>query len=339
MSVGCLSASLAGSVAFVAVAGGAALALRPLSGDGELWIWAALAAGGCALAAVVALVQIPDARREMRTLQDAASGVLPADGAAGVFCGTIRSGGPLLAPFSGEPVAAYTYAVCQQTGSVISSTLSTFYSGSASAPLVLETTSGPLPFLAFPSILDAGREVPRSVARPAFESHAARTTFARTETLSGPAREGREGAAEHRADWTHWGGEPFWPRTQFFETLLRDGETVTVRGVYRAGLGIAADPATGRAPLLFRGDLPSALRRSRARFRNILVGAVLFALLAAATVPACRAWLDSRDGGETGGQACNRVLSRTIHDCTPDPIGGDPIGRGRAGEARRGAFA
>ncbi|MHB8800842.1 MAG: hypothetical protein ACYDBY_20565 [Thermoanaerobaculia bacterium] len=337
--MGCLSASLAGSVAFVAVAGGAALALRPLSGDGELWIWAAVAAGGCALAAVVALVQIPDAQREMRMLRDAASGVPPADGAEGVFTGTIRSGGPLLAPFSGEPVAAYTYTVCQQTGSVISSTLSTFYSGSASAPLVLETTSGPLPFLAFPAILDAGREVPRPVARPAFESYAARTTYARTETPSGPAREGRNGTAEHRADWAHWEDEPFWPRTSYFEALLRDGEPVTVRGVYRAELGIAADPATGTAPLLFRGDLPSALRRSRARFRSILVGAVLFALLAAATVAAGRIWLESRGGGGMGGQACNRVLFPQIHDCTPDPIGSDPIGRGRTGGAPRGAFA
>ena len=333
MSVGCLGATLAGGVAFVSVAAAVAFALRPLSGDGELWIWAALAAGGCALSAVAALVQIPGARREMQMLRDAASGAPAADGAEGVFSGTIRSGGPLLAPFSGEPVAAYTYTVCQQAGSVISSTLSTFYSGSASGPLVLETTSGPLPFLAFPAILGAGREVPRPIARPAFESWAARTTFARAETPSGPARAGRDGNAEHRSDWKHWEGEPFWPRTSFFETLLRDGEAVTVRGVFRAGLGIAADPATGTAPLLSRGDLPSALRRSRARLRSILVGAALFALLAAATVPACRAWLDSRDAGGTGGPARNRVLLPATHDCAPDAVG-----RGRAGGARRGVL-
>jgi len=323
MTVGCLCASLAGSAAFVAVAAGVALALRPLSGDGELWVWAALAAGGFALTAVAALVQIPDARGEMRMLRDAASGVPPADGGEAVFAGTIRSAAPLLAPFSGEPVAAYEYAVRRETSR---SDSTTYRFGSASAPLVLETAGGPLPLLAFPTILGEDRVVDRSVARPAFEAFAARTTFARPERPSGPARMGRDGTAEHRSDWKYRGGEPFWPRAWFFEKVLRDGEAVTVRGIYRDGLGIAADAARGTAPFLPRGDLPSALRRSRARFRNILVGAFLFALLAAATVPACRIWLDSRDGNGTGSQACNRVLFSTVHDYTPDSIGDDPIG-------------
>lgn len=304
MTVGCLRATLAGSAAFVAVAIGVAFALRPLSGDGELWIWAALAAGGFALAAVTALVQVPDARRELRMLRDAASGVPPADGAEGVFSGSIRAAAPLRAPFSGEWAAAYEYAVRQDTGS---SSSSTYQFGSASAPLVLETAGGPLPLLAYPTLLATGREVDRSVARPAFEAFAARTTFVRPETPNGPARAGRDGTAEHRSDWKYWEDEPFWPRTRFFETVLRDGEVVTLRGFHRAGLGVAADPATGAAPVLSRGDLPLALRRSSARLRSILVAAVLFLLLAAATVPACRLWLErspagaERAGGEIPG--------------------------------------
>jgi hypothetical protein len=131
--------------------------------------------------------------------------------------------------------------------------------------------------------------------------------------------------------------------------VLRDGETVTIRGVYRAGLGIAGDVSAGAPLALFPGDLESALRRSRARLRDILVGAVLFTLLAAATVAAGRIGLESQGGGGTEGhgtegQACNRVLCSTIHECTPDPIGSDAIGRnpigwGRAGGAPRGAFS
>lgn len=286
MSAGCLSASLAGSVAFVAVAAGAALALRPLSGDGELWIWASLVAGGCALAAVAALVQVPDARRELRMLRDAAGGVPPVDGSEAVVSGTIRSAAPLRAPFSGEPVAAYEYAVRQRKG-VEHSVDYTYHFGSASAPLVLETAYGPLPLLGSPALFGAReREIDPAVARPAFDAFAAETTFVRPESPSGPARAGRDGTAEHRSDWKYWDGEPSWPRARFVEGVLRDGETVTIRGVYRAGLGLAADLPAGVPLALFPGDLASGVRCARARLRGVLVGAVLFTLLAVATVAA-----------------------------------------------------
>jgi hypothetical protein len=355
MTSGCLKAAAAGFAVFVAVTLGAAFVLEPVSGESRAWIWASLVAGGCALAAVTALVQLPDARRELRTLREAARGVPPVDGSEAVISGTIRAAALLRAPFSGEPVAAYEYAVRQRRG-INASTDDTYHFGSASAPLVLETARGPLPLLGYPALFSAEREIDRAVARPAFEAFAAETTFVRPESPSGPAQAVRDGTAEHRSDWKFWEGEPFWPRARFLENVLRDGETVTIRGVYRAGLGIAGDVSAGAPLALFPGDLESALRRSRARLRDILVGAVLFTLLAAATVAAGRIWLESQGGGGTEGQACNRVLGgtegqacnrvlcSTIHECTPDPIGSDAIGRnpigwGRAGGAPRGAFS
>lgn len=327
MTSGCLKAAAAGLAVFVAVTFGAALSLRPVSGESDAWIWTSLVAGGFALVAVTALVQLSDARRELRMLRDAAGGVPPVDGSEAVVSGTIRSTAPLRAPFSGEPVAAYEYAVRQRKG-VRHSVDYTYHFGSASAPLVLETAYGPLPLLGSPALFGArDREIDPAVARPAFDAFAAETTFVRPESPSGPARAGRDGTAEHRSDWKYWDGEPSWPRTRFLEGVLRDGETVTIRGVYRAGIGLAADLPAGVPLALFPGDLASGARRARARLRGVLVGAVLFTLLAAATIAAGHRWLESRSrpaaapqAAQAAGQACNRVLLATIHDCTPDPV-------------------
>jgi len=100
MTSGCLKAAAAGFAVFVAVTLGAAFVLEPDSGESRAWIWASLVAGGCALVAVTALVQLPDVRRELRTLREDARGVPPVDGSEAVNSGTIRAGGALRGAFS-----------------------------------------------------------------------------------------------------------------------------------------------------------------------------------------------------------------------------------------------
>lgn len=365
MNQGCVRFLLLSAAVFASATAAWALALNPP--DGELPLEKAAVLGLLGLGTVLASKSLLAQRAQIRLLEEAGSGIPPADGKRGAAVGELHPATDtvLTAPFSGKPALLYSYTVSRMAevsprhGKRRRTTVKAF-EGDAMAPCEVRTAFGAVRILE-PPILAAVPKAhggPEAVARAAAYLDAASFVEVVSPGTVGEVR--RKVEAEERESLAATGGYRYdgrisnpeahletpidLHRWELSEIRFAPGETVTLLGRYDASRGgFTAVPTDVLAGVtLYEGSVAGHVRRKRMGIR--FLAALALALLAAQGLVGGHD-LRSRSGERAAARAEEEAipvvvrLFRAVEGGDTDTVrrllkkGADPASRDQDGQA------
>ncbi|HEX7831449.1 MAG TPA: hypothetical protein VF787_17470, partial [Thermoanaerobaculia bacterium] len=261
--------------------------------DGLWW-----ASGGAGLAAVIAFAYvygIVATARERSILLDSINGTPPRDGKWSAVSGRIHSMNKLTAPFSGESVVAYKYAVQRMEGSSKSRTLVKHFEGTALIPSTISTRTGSVRLLSVPTFDIEKTEINLLTgldhARRYIESTVFETSDTPKDQRAGTVeKESTDDDGNFRVDKrSDRAFDVDLENCDLEEFHIKQNEQVCVFGLYSAARGgLIPHPNWGKQTRIMRGDGEAVAAKLRNRIVKYAIGVAVFSGIAYGVVLICR---------------------------------------------------
>ena len=246
-----------------------------------IW-WASVGAGLCVVIVIAYLLGIIERLRERSMLLEAAMGAIPADGKWVAVSGTIRSLNPLRGPFSGAPVATYTYKISRMERSGKSSSEVTYYDGKALASSTIATRTGAIRLLAVPTLEVKGELLDYRTAIQHAREYVSTTPFQTSSTPKaekiGVTEESTDDDGVFRVDSKYFSERDVdVGDCQLTELHIKQGEPVCAFGLYsQARHGLIPHPNWARQTRIMRGDANTVAAQLRKKAIGYAIGTLFF---------------------------------------------------------------